>query len=161
MVVAASHNGVIGVNGGLPWHISSDLKLFKAITLGKPIIMGRKTWESLPRKPLSGRTNIVITGQREYKAEGAFVVEDVNAALDIAARESPAEIAVIGGGAIYRLFWPITDKIYLTEVDLQVAGDTTIPAIESRDWVEVSREEFPQGPNDSAAFALRVLERRR
>ncbi len=100
LVVAVSRNGVIGRDGGLPWHISSDLKRFKEITMGKPVIMGRKTWESLPRKPLTGRHNIVITRQGGYAAEGAMVVATPGAAL--AAAGSVEEVAIIGGGEIYR-----------------------------------------------------------
>ena len=161
LVVAASRNGVIGRDGGLPWHISSDLKLFKQITLGKPVIMGRKTWESLPRKPLPGRRNIVITRQAGFAAEGADVAEDVVGALAFAAKDSSAEIAIIGGGEIYRLFWPMADQIYLTEVDLDVEGDTRFPKIEKADWEELSAEPHLRGPNDSAGFVLRLLRRRK
>ena len=101
-VVAVSRNGVIGRAGGLPWHISSDLKRFKAITMGKPLIMGRKTWESLPKRPLPGRQNIVITRQKNYQAEGAVVVPDTASAL--AAAGEVEEICVIGGGEIFAKF---------------------------------------------------------
>lgn len=161
LVVAASRNGVIGRDGGLPWHISSDLKLFKQITLGKPVIMGRKTWESLPRKPLPGRRNIVITRQAGFAVEGADVAEDVVGALAIAAKDASSEIAIIGGGEIYRLFWPMADQIYLTEVELDVEGDTLFPKIEMADWEEVSAEPHPRGPHDSAGFVLRLLRRRK
>lgn len=156
LVVAVSRNGVIGRDGGLPWHLSSDLKLFKAITLGKPIIMGRKTWESLPRKPLPGRVNIVITRTVNFVGEGAVVVHTVEQAL--AAAGEAEEIAVIGGGEIYKLFLPITNHIYRTDVDLDVEGDTMFPALSLDEWQETSAETFPQGPNDSAAFTLRVYE---
>lgn len=158
LVVAVSRNGVIGRDGGLPWHISSDLKRFKAITLGKPVIMGRKTWESLPRKPLQGRINIVITRSARYGAGGAEVVTDVGAAL--AAAATAEEICVIGGGEIYRLFLPLAGRIYLTEVDVDVDGDTVFPALDPEQWREVSRESVAAGPSDSAAFVLRVLERK-
>jgi dihydrofolate reductase len=157
LVVAVSKNGVIGRDGGLPWHISSDLKLFKAITMGKPIIMGRKTWESLPRKPLPGRLNIVVTRQKNYHAEGATVVGDAQAA--VLAAGVADEIAVIGGGEIYRRFFPLADRIYLTEVDLDVAGDTHFPAISRVDWQETARESHVAGANDSAGFTLRTLDR--
>lgn len=156
-VVAVSRNGVIGNEGGLPWHISTDLKRFKEITMGKPVVMGRKTWESLPRKPLPGRRNIVITRQDGYEAPGADVVRSPREAVMLCANDP--EIAVIGGGEIYRLFWPLVDRLYLTEVDLEVAGDTHFPEVLPEEWREVSREIHPQGPKDSASFVLRVLDR--
>ncbi len=158
-VVAVSRNGVIGRDGGLPWHISMDLKRFKQITMGKPVIMGRKTWESLPKRPLAGRTNIVITRRRDYAAPGAHVAADVGAALAIAKAEKPDEIAVIGGGEIFRAFLPLADRVYLTEVDLSVEGDTFFPGLAPAQWHETSREVHQKGPNDTASFILRVLDR--
>src|SRR3569832_1343705 len=96
LIVAVAENGVIGVNGGLPWHIPEDLKRFKALTLGKPTIMGRKTWDSLPKKPLPGRTNIVVTRDKSFRADGALVAHSVKESLTLAEREQPAEIMVIG-----------------------------------------------------------------
>jgi dihydrofolate reductase len=160
LVVAVSRNGVIGREGGLPWHLSSDLKLFKRITLGKPIIMGRKTWESLPRKPLPGRTNIVISRADDFKAEGAVVVSSVKSALAQAESQNPEEVAVIGGGEIYNLFLPIADRIYRTDVDLDVEGDTYFPALMPEQWTQTSVEHFTKGPNDSAGFALRIFDRK-
>ena len=157
LVVAVARNGVIGRHGGLPWHISSDLKRFKEITMGKPVIMGRKTWESLPKKPLPGRLNIVITRRQGFVAEGATVVASPEAAL--AAAVGVEEIAVIGGGEIYDTFLILADRIYLTEVDLYVEGDTRFPAINPRHWQEVAREIHAQGPKDSAPFTLRILDR--
>ena len=161
LVVAVARNGVIGSAGRLPWHISSDLKRFKAITIGKPVIMGRKTWESLPRKPLTGRTNIVITRQKGFAAGGAKVVASVEAAIAAAGAEDPSEIAIIGGGEVYRMFLPLASRVYLTEVDLAAEGDTYFPALPADEWHEISREACAQGPNDSAAFVLRILDRRR
>lgn len=157
LVVAVARNGVIGRDGGLPWHISSDLKRFKQITMGKPIIMGRKTWESLPKKPLVGRHNIVITRRKGFVAEGATVVAGPEEAL--AAAAGAEEIAVIGGGEIYKAFFGRADRIYLTEVALDVAGDTYFPALDPAQWREVAREVHPQGPKDSAPFILRILDR--
>ena len=156
-VVAVSRNGVIGNDGGLPWRISTDLKRFKEITMGKPVVMGRKTWESLPRKPLPGRRNIVITRQDGFQAPGADVVRSPREAVILCA--SDPEIAVIGGGEIYRLFWPLVDRLYVTEVDLDVAGDTHFPEVLPQEWREVSREVHSQAPDDSASFVLRVLDR--
>ena len=156
-VVAVARNGVIGREGGLPWHISTDLKRFKEITMGKPVVMGRKTWESLPRKPLPGRRNIVFTRQLDYRADGAEIVASAEQAIALCAGE--LEIAVIGGGEIYRMFWPKVDRLYLTEVDLAVDGDTHFPVVDAAQWREVSREVHRQGPKDSAGFVLRVLDR--
>lgn len=158
LVVAVSRNGVIGRDGGLPWHISTDLKRFKEITMGKPMIMGRKTWDSLPKKPLPGRHNIVITRQKGFAATGATVVGDAAAAL--VAAGGVEEVAIIGGGEIYAMFLPLAHRLYLTEVALDVDGDTRFPAIDPAQWREVSREGFAQGPRDSAAFTLRILDRR-
>ena len=159
LVVAVSRNGIIGRDGGLPWHISSDLKRFKAITMGKPVIMGRKTWDGLPRKPLPGRTNIVITRAANFASEGAVVVANADAALAVAGQEKADEICIIGGGEIYRLFLPMAGRIYLTEVQMDVVGDTRFPDLEQGAWREVSRDVVEAGSSDSAGFVLRVLER--
>ena len=161
LVVAASRNGVIGREGGLPWHISSDLKLFKQITFGKPVIMGRKTWDSLPRKPLRGRRNIVISRKADFQVEGADTARTVGEALALAKSDNPPEVAVIGGGEIYRLFWPMADQIYLTEVDLEVEGDTLFPPINSTEWESVKSEQHQRVSNDSAGFVLKLLKRKK
>lgn len=159
LVVAVSRNGVIGRDGGLPWHIPSDLRRFRAITMGKPVIMGRKTWDGLPRRPLPGRRNIVITRSPGFHAEGAEVVASAKDAIGLCGDE--AEVAVIGGGEIYRLFWPYANRLYFTEVDLAVEGDTHFPPLDPQEWTEVSREVHPKAEGDSAGFILRVLDRRR
>jgi dihydrofolate reductase len=156
-VVAVARNGVIGREGGLPWHVSSDLKRFKEITLGKPVIMGRKTWESLPRKPLPGRRNIVLTRQHGFTATGAEVAQTPEDALKLVG-DAP-EVMVIGGGEVYRLFWPHVGRIYLTEVDLAVEGDTHFPVLDPAEWREVARETHAKGERDSAGFTLRTLDR--
>jgi dihydrofolate reductase len=161
LVVAASRNGVIGKDGGLPWHISSDLKLFKQITLGKPVIMGRKTWDSLPRKPLPGRRNIVISRKTDQLVQGAEMVRSVDEALAAALVDHPPEVAVIGGGEIYRLFWPLADQVYLTEVALEVEGDTVFPKLDSKEWDLLEVVEHERGPNDSAGFVLKRFRRRK
>lgn len=157
LVVAVSRNGVIGRGGRLPWHISSDLKLFKALTMGKPVIMGRKTWEGLPRKPLPGRSNIIITRQHDFVAEGAEVVADAAAALAKAGEAE--EIAVIGGGEIYQMFLPVANRIYMTFVDLDVDGDTFFPLPDVVYWTETRRQAYPRDVNDDAEFELRVYDR--
>lgn len=157
LVYAQSKNGIIGRDGGLPWHISSDLKRFKATTMGKPVIMGRKTWDSLPKKPLPGRHNIIITRQKGFVAQGATVVESADAAL--AAAGNVPEVCVIGGGEVFDLFLDRADRIYLTEIDAEVDGDTTAPRLDNKNWRLLSSEAVPAGPSDSASFTLKVLER--
>lgn len=156
-VVAASDNGVIGRDGGLPWHVSSDMKLFKEITLGKPVIMGRRTWESLPRRPLPGRRNIVVTRQHDFPAEGAELAHSVEHALAMCAGEE--EVSIIGGGQIYADAMPRTDRIYLTRIHLEADGDTLLPELADSDWKEVERRSFAKGERDDADFTLIVLDR--
>ncbi len=159
LVYAISENGVIGKNGGLPWHIPSDLKWFKAVTLGKPVIMGRKTWDSLPRKPLPGRLNIVISRSSGLYAEGAAIVADVTSAMMLANHGNPDEICVIGGAEIYCLFMPRATKIYLTRVLAEVDGDTFLPALDAAQWHVVEHQSHPPGEKDSHAFETLVYER--
>ena len=156
-VVAASENGVIGREGGLPWHVSSDLKLFKEITLGKPVIMGRRTWESLPRQPLPGRRNIVITRRADFVAESAELVHSVDEALAVCAGE--AEVSIIGGGQVYAEAMSRTDRIYLTRIHLDVDGDTFLPELKASEWHEVERRRFARGERDDAEFTLIVMDR--
>lgn len=151
LVVAASTNNVIGVAGGLPWHLSDDLKRFKALTMGKPIIMGRKTFESIGRA-LPGRQNIVITTQADYQAEGCDVVTSVDAAIEVAGET--AEKMIIGGGEIYRLFLPVADRIYLTRVAVDVVGDTLFPELDSDIWRETGRETHTAGEGNDHDFAI-------
>jgi dihydrofolate reductase len=158
LVYAVSQNGVIGDNGGLPWHVPSDLKHFKAVTMGKPIIMGRKTWESLPRTPLPGRMNIVLTRHAAFAAEGALVAKDVPAALGLAGQAE--EICVIGGAEVFKTFLPSTRKIYLTRILAMVEGDVRMPELDMAMWREVSRSGPLQVPGDSAAYETLVYERR-
>lgn len=157
LVYARSRNGVIGADGGLPWHIPSDLKRFKETTLGKPIIMGRKTWDSLPRKPLPGRMNIVLTRQAGFEPEGALVADSVEAALALAG--DVPEVCVIGGGEIYHLFFARADRIHETEIDVEVDGDTFAPERDPKRWRETSVTGWQQGSNDTARFITRVFDR--
>ena len=161
--VARSRNGVIGANGVLPWRISSDLRMFKEITLGKPVIMGRKTWESLPRKPLPGRMNIVLSRDGSFEPKGALVTEDWLEALQIAKEQAEEdgveEVCVIGGAALFALALPRAKRIYLTEVDAEVEGDVHFPAFDEGQWREVRREVHPAEDGDDYGFTFRVLER--
>ncbi|MGP1274806.1 MAG: dihydrofolate reductase [Caulobacterales bacterium] len=162
IVVAVAKNGVIGRDNDLPWRIPSDLKNFKAVTLGKPVIMGRKTWESLPRKPLPGRANIVVS-RSLGGAEGASVYDDANAAVAaaraIAGKDGASEVCLIGGAALYGALLPATTRIYLTEVDLEPEGDAHFPMLNPLEWREVSSTRFEAEPGDDAGFTVRVLER--
>lgn len=152
LIVAASTNNVIGANGGLPWHLSDDLKRFKAITMGKPVVMGRKTFDSIGRA-LPGRQNIVISRQAGFVAAGCDVVPSPDAAL--AAAGDAAEIMVIGGSQVYALFLPRAARVYLTRVHVEIAGDAHFPPLEPSAWRETAREELSQGPaNDYAASCL-------
>jgi dihydrofolate reductase len=159
MVVAIGENRVIGLNGRLPWHIPSDLKLFKQITMGKPIIMGRKTWESIGR-PLPGRPHVVITRDRIYKAAGAHVVHDLDQALsvayDMAIALEEEEIMIIGGAEIYRLAMAKANRLYLTEVGLSPHGDAFFPDFDVDQWQEISRTAYPSSDGTvSYSFVIR------
>jgi dihydrofolate reductase len=137
LVVAAAENGVIGHRGTLPWRLPEDLKRFKALTMGKPVIMGRKTWDSLPRRPLQGRTNIVVTRNPDFCADGAFVAHNVSDAI---AQANADEIMVIGGEAIFAEALPLAQIIHLTEVAASPEGDAFMPPIDRGQWREIARE---------------------
>jgi dihydrofolate reductase len=162
LVVAVAKNGVIGRDGALPWRLSSDMKRFKAATMGKPVLMGRKTWGSLPKKPLPGRANLILTRDPNIKAEGAWVYTDLAAMLAagraMAAASGAAEICVIGGSQLYEATLPLADRINLTEVDLEPPGDAYLK-LDLAGWREVSREAVAAGANDDADFVVRLLER--
>lgn len=164
IVVARAANGVIGRDGDLPWRLKSDLALFKANTLGKPIIMGRKTWDSLPRKPLPGRTNIVLSRDQSFEPGGAIPcetwMEAVQIAKEQASDDEAEEVCVIGGRALFELALPKAKRLYLTEVAAEVDGDVTFPEFDEAAWTEVRREAHPAGEGDDHAFVFRVLERR-
>jgi len=164
LVVAVAKNGVIGRDGDLPWRLKTDLQLFKKNTLGKPVIMGRKTWESLPFRPLPKRPNIVVTRTPGYQAEGAIVVGDLDAAFGAAHRLAEDagvdEVCVIGGAQIYAETRKVADRIYLTEVDAEPDGDAILDAFDPEIWVETHSESFPAGESDDHAFVFRILERR-
>lgn len=163
--VARARNGVIGRGGDLPWRLSDDLKRFKAITTGKPVIMGRKTWESLPSKPLPGRMNVVLTRDGSFEAKGALVCETFTEAVQIAreqAEEDGAEeVCVIGGAALFEAALPKAQRMYLTEVEADVEGDVLFPAFDEAEWTETARTAHPADEKNNYPVIHRVLERRR
>jgi dihydrofolate reductase len=162
-VVAVGRNGVIGLNGGLPWRLSSDLRMFRRLTMGKPLIMGRRTFQSLP-KALDGRDNLVVSSQKGFEAEGAEVFANTAAALDrareLAGQRGVDEIMLIGGAALYRELMPLVDRVYWTAVEGEPAGDTTLDPLPEAEWELVRREPIEQGPKDEYASELLVYERR-
>jgi dihydrofolate reductase len=153
LIYARAANGTIGRDGTLPWHIPADLKRFKALTMGKPMIMGRKTFASFPR-PLPGRRHIVLTRDADWHAEGAEAAHSVDEALALA---GSGEVAVIGGAEINALFLPLADRVELTEVHAKVAGDTFMPPLD-RSWHETFRDEHPAA-DGRPAFAFVTLKR--
>lgn len=164
LIAAVADNGVIGSEGAIPWRLKSDMQRFKALTTGRPVVMGRKTFVSLKR-PLPGRTNIVITRDRDFRATGAVVTTSFEEACAIARgdalRRSAREIAVIGGAEIYAYGMRRADRLEITEVHLYPRGDTTFPAVDPALWEEVARERHPAGPDDSAEFSYVTYRRRR
>jgi dihydrofolate reductase len=162
--VARGANGVIGAGGALPWRLKSDLALFKALTLGKPVIMGRRTWESLPRRPLPGRMNIVLTRDGAFQPAGAVVTDDFSEAVQIAREQAEDdggdEVCVIGGAEVFAVALAKARRMYLTEVDASPEGDVLFPFFDEADWTEVRREAHPAGPDDQFPFVFRLLERR-
>jgi len=146
LIAAVSRNGVIGNKGKLPWHIPADLKLFKTLTKGKPVIMGRKTWDSLGHNPLPGRTNIVITNNKTMHAGGAHVVHSFEAALAKARIENPQEIMVLGGEAIFEKALAVADRVYLTAIEGEFEGDARMPLIDRRVFHETAYD----GPHETA-----------
>ena len=162
--VARDRDGVIGKDGTLPWRLSDDLKRFKALTFGKPVIMGRKTWDSLPLKPLPGRLNIVLSRDGSFLARGGLVCETFSDAAQIAreqaAEDDADEFCVIGGHALFELALPRARRMYLTEVHAASGGDVFFPAFDEADWTEVRREERPADDRNEHATTFRVLERK-
>ncbi len=157
IIVAASTNNVIGVQGDLPWSLSDDLRHFKAVTMGKPIVMGRKTWDSIGR-PLPGRQNVVISRQPGFVAEGCDVVASVEEA--IAAASDADEIMVIGGSQIYELALPLAKRIYLTRVHTDVDGDAFFPVLDEARWQLVSDDGHAADERNEHDFSFRTYDRR-
>lgn len=160
LVVGIAANGVIGREGGLPWRLPTDLKRFRATTMGKPVLMGRKTWEGLPRRPLPGRHNIVITRDRGFAAGGASVAASLDEALAIARLDGAAEACVIGGGEIYGLAMPLADRLDVTHVLADLDGDTVFPPIDPGEWRLVAERDYPAGEEDSHRTRHAIYERR-
>lgn len=163
MVAAMARNRVIGVANGLPWHMRSDLKQFKAATMGKPLIMGRKTYQSIGR-PLPGRRIIVVTRDKGFAADGVEVVDSLETALalgqTIAVEMNADAVVIAGGAAVYEQALPKADRLLLTELDLEAQGDAVFPAFSPAEWRETSRIPFPRGEKDDASFEVVSLERR-
>ncbi|MGE0627317.1 MAG: dihydrofolate reductase [Hyphomicrobiaceae bacterium] len=164
LIVAAAENGVIGRDGRIPWHQRSDLRRFRALTMGKPVVMGRKTFQSLPNV-LDGRDNIVVSRDPAFQPDGAHAAPDVEAAIALArtcaARRGVDEIMVIGGAQVYAAVLPMADRIYLTRVHATLPGDTFFADPDPAAWAEVRRESLLKADGDDHAATLMVLERRR
>ncbi|HSA67461.1 MAG TPA: dihydrofolate reductase [Methyloceanibacter sp.] len=162
LVVARAENGAIGVGGNLPWRLSTDLKQFRKVTLGKPVIMGRRTFMSLPRA-LDGRANIVLTRNAAFVAPGAVMAYNLEEALDVASKAAAKagvdEIMVIGGDDVFRAVMPLAKRIYLTEVHASPKADTWLKDFNLRDWRELSRERHEPSPKDEYPFSFVLLER--
>jgi dihydrofolate reductase len=164
IIAAVAENGVIGSGTDLPWRLPSDFAFFKRTTMGKPLIMGRKTFESIG-KPLPGRTNIVVTRQQGYQPDGVIVIDSLQAALAhaqaIAEADGAKEVMIGGGGEIYRAAMPLAERLYITHVKAAPAGDTTFPAIDPVLWTVVDRINLASSPQDSAEFCVKIYAKHR
>ena len=159
MIVAMAHDRVIGKDNQMPWHLPADLAHFKRVTLGKPVLMGRKTFESIGR-PLPGRRNLVISRNPNYQAEGIEVVGSVEAALALLAGSSVEELMVIGGGHLYAEMLPSADCLYLTQIDLAVEGDTRFPAFDDGQWQRIECESHPADEKNPHPYSFETWQRR-
>ena len=162
--IARARNGVIGKDGGLPWKLKTDLANFRAVTMGKPVIMGRKTWDSLPKRPLVGRTNIVLSRDGAFAPPNCVVCEEFGEAVSIAKEQAEddgrEEVCVIGGVSLFELALPRARRIYLTEVHGDVEGDVRLKGFDESQWKEVRSQDYPASEDDDFPFTLRVLERK-
>jgi dihydrofolate reductase len=156
LIAAVADNGVIGRDGALPWRLPEDLRRFKAVTLGKPVLMGRRTWLSLGG-PLPGRENIVLSRNPGFAAQGATVVHSLDEALALSAHA--AELIVIGGAEIYRCTLPLAGRIHLTRVHARIDGDTFLPGFRADEWRVVKREAWPADARHAFAMTFETLER--
>lgn len=159
IVVAASENNVIGKDNRLLWTLPNDMKFFKNTTWGMPVIMGRKTFESLG-KPLAGRTNIIVTTRNNWHPEGAIVVNTLEAAVEAARNTDALEAYIIGGGEIYRQSLPMCNRVYLTRVHTTIAGDTYFPELPATEWTLHSRLDFPADTKHAFAYSFEVWDKR-
>lgn len=159
MIAAMAHDRVIGKDNQMPWHLPADLAHFKRVTLGKPVLMGRKTFESIGR-PLPGRRNLVISRNPGYQAEGIEVVGSVEAALALLASSAVEELMVIGGGHLYAEMLPSADRLYLTQIDLAVEGDTRFPAFDDGQWQRIDCESHPADEKNPHPYRFETWQRR-
>ena len=157
LIAAMTDDRVIGIENRLPWKLPADMKWFRRHTLGKPIVMGRKTFESFGGKPLPERLNIVITRDRDYRADGAVVVHDIDAALAVAG--DAEEVMIIGGASFYEQMLPRADRLYLTFVHADVEGDAWFPEFDRSQWREVYREDHEADEKNPYAYSFVILER--
>jgi len=164
LVVAVAENGVIGAHGTLPWRMKADLQRFRRVTMGKPVIMGRATFDTIGRA-LDGRDNIVLTRRHDFAAEGVLVAHDLAQAFRLAqaaaARSGAGEICVIGGGAVFLEALPQADRVDLTEVAAAPEGDVFFPRLDPQEWAEVAREHLPPSPGDTVTAVSAVYHRRK
>ena len=163
MIAGVAENGVIGSDQTIPWRVPSDMAFFKKRTMGKPIVMGRKQYETVG-KPLPGRTNIVVTRQQDYRPEGVLVFHQIDAALEAARNVAEAdgvdEIMIIGGGELYAQLMDRADRLYITHIDLAPEGDVRFPAIDPAQWTVTGLPEVTPSPKDEATYRVKVYDRR-
>lgn len=163
MIAGVAQNGVIGSDQTIPWRVPSDMAFFRKTTMGKPIVMGRKQFETVG-KPLPGRTNIVITRQKDYQPEGVMVFNDIEAALaqarEIAEAAGVDEIMIIGGGELYAQLMDRADRLYISHIDLEPTGDVRFPTIKPHEWAVVEVPDIEPSPRDDATYRVNVYDRR-
>ena len=163
LIAAFAQNRVVGINNTLPWHLPEDLKYFKRTTSGKAIIMGRKTYDSIGR-PLPNRTNIVISRNSDFQAEGVRVVASLEAAIELAKEvnfiNDVQEVMIIGGASIYEAALPIADRLYLTHVHAEIEGDAYFPEVNFKQWLEVSREDYQASDKNPYDYSFVVYDKK-
>jgi dihydrofolate reductase len=161
IIAAVAKNGVIGKANDLPWRLPDDMKFFMETTSGHHVIMGRKNYDSLPPKfkPLANRTNIVVTRQKDFTANGCVVVHDLNDGIQLAKKGGEKELFVMGGAEIYKVALPITDILYLTEIETEIEGDTFFPEWNKNEWKEISRLHHPADAKHKYAFDFVVYKK--
>ena len=160
LIAAVSENGVIGRDGEIPWHLPADLKLFKRLTMGHHLIVGRKTFESIG-KPLPGRKMIVLSRQPNYSVEGVITATSLQNALEIARKAGEDEVFIAGGAAVYAQALPLADRFYLSRVHANIRGDTTFPDFNLEEWKATVKTDYPAGTDQKHAFSFMILDRKR